>query len=188
VASGGCFDLGSSNQHCGSCAKACAANEECRSSLCVPTSCSPACERGNSCDVAQNKCLCNGGAACLSPNFCCASGCTNRLSDPLNCSVCGNNVSPNLCCGGVPTPHTTSNCSACGASCACGELCCNGLEGWKCIAQDGKHCGGCNSVCPLSGNLPPVCCPGCCCDDPMFCSAGTCPDLVCPASLCGSTR
>ncbi|MCZ7686667.1 MAG: hypothetical protein M5U28_51130 [Sandaracinaceae bacterium] len=80
------------------------------------------------CDVA-----CTGGQAC------CASGCSDTNTDPMNCGGCGTACTGEICsngrccpagqiyCGGASciVPSTNASCGACGRTCPGGLSLCN---------------------------------------------------------------
>jgi hypothetical protein len=178
---GGCFDLTSDHDHCHQCAMACGATEQCKNGSCTPTDCNPPCGNGNTCDPNTFTCKCGGAAGCADPQFCCGQVCTDRHSDPANCSTCGNDVSPNLCCNGTSTAHNEANCLGCGKLCPTNQLCCSGgVAGFSCVASDASNCGTCGNMCGKrtgggQGQLA-VCCG---CGATAACSFGACTLQVC---------
>jgi hypothetical protein len=135
----GCFDLSNGPEHCGACNNPpCAPGQMCQMGMCAASSCNPACDHGNSCVSGQ--CLCNGNPGCTGNLYCCgSSGCVDLLSDPNNCTKCGNACAPQpLCCGGVCKSYSTSDCGQCGNNC-------NGVQ--CCLCLNPPSCG---KVCPLA--------------------------------------
>jgi hypothetical protein len=127
--SGGCFDVSTGPQHCGSCtAGPCPDTQACVLGHCITNSdgCQPQCQNGNACVNGQCACKGNpdGGKACAVGLTCCDSGCVNLRNDPNNCNSCGNACKPDpLCCDGTCKPISTDNCGACGNECDTKSCC-----------------------------------------------------------------
>jgi hypothetical protein len=154
---GGCFDLSSDQNHCGSCTTPCTSTQQCIMGMCHQTGCNPACTNGNTCDPTTLKCMCGIDTGCVDPLFCCGGVCVNKLTDPRNCGQCGSDVRPKLCCNGQATAHDENHCASCENVCTATELCCRQNGDWTCVASDEKNCGACGNICPLTA---PLCC-GC---------------------------
>jgi hypothetical protein len=184
---GGCFDLSSNHDHCGQCTRACQSTEMCTGGNCMQSACNPPCStaNGNVCNPQTLTCVCGNSTGCTGTNFCCGGVCVDRSTDVRNCGSCGTDVRPNLCCNSVSTPHDAINCTACGAGCSLGQLCCSGANGgFACVAGDASpNCGACGVTCggALTDGFKTglgTCCQGCN-GGPGFCSMGSCP--LCPA-------
>jgi hypothetical protein len=116
---------------------------------------------------------CQQGICCAAGQTNCGGTCTNLLTDPNNCDVCGN-VCPGTpgvctngsCCGAgliscksqCVNPQTDpQNCGGCFNQCASGQSCTNGgccttgllFCGGACVNanNDANNCGGCGNVC-----------------------------------------
>ncbi len=105
-----CFDLQRSQQHCGTCELACAANEMCRAGECVLD-----------CPVTGGYADCGG------------TQCATLGADPANCGACGNAcAAAEVCSCGVcqaacdDLNASNANCGACGVACAGTQICCCG--------------------------------------------------------------
>jgi len=154
-----CFNLQSSQQHCGTCEIACAATELCRSGECVLD------------------CPATGGYA-----DCGGTQCASLNSDPANCDACGHACgATEVCSCGVCAPAcddlntSTANCGACGTACTGTMVCCCGAcaeppcpttcpmvpiddqlecgaDSRACVDARGDlfHCGTCETACTLT--------------------------------------
>lgn len=132
--SDGCADLQTNDQHCGSCAKACAAGQRCENGACVcdakscPTGCcdGSSCKRGTSpgacgnngepCHLCQSGETCpDGTCVCASAVICSGSGCCASADD-----VCDLN---DQCC--TPATCQAGQCGTtddgCGGPLDCGD-------------------------------------------------------------------
>jgi hypothetical protein len=140
--SGGCFDVSTGPDHCGSCeAGPCQQGQECVMGRCVASTdgCKPQCQDGNQC--VNGTCVCkgnqaDGGAACSGGLTCCGdSGCVDLRSDPKHCNSCGNACKPDpLCCDGACMPNNTDHCGACDVKCDT-KSCCP-----PCLISGGYQC------------------------------------------------
>lgn len=122
-----CVDLMNDPNNCGMPGRRCdAASEDCVAGVCTARAC-PA-----------------EGSPCSGSESCCESGCTDLMTDPMNCGMCGLACTPGeTCSGGMcrcgtevcvrPTPPTFFG------DAPCGEMCCEG----RCIPVDETHCGSC---------------------------------------------
>jgi hypothetical protein len=123
-------------------------------------------------DEAKNLCI----GECRRGNARCESSCTRPGSPPPLGSTCVGDVCTcppgQTACGGRCVNPTTdsTNCGACGVSCAVGATCITGacsclsgetLCGGRCVdlTTDPKNCGKCGFTC--SNPIAPVCCAGC---------------------------
>jgi hypothetical protein len=174
---GGCFDLSSDHNHCGSCTMPCSSTQQCITGICQQTGCSPPCTNGNTCDANTVTCLCGGNAGCTDPNFCCGTSCVDKMNDPRNCGGCNNDVRPNLCCGGHATPNDELNCGMCGTACTAAQFCCRVNGNFTCVQNDAKNCGGCDTKCPPADRPLAISC--CACG-----RTGSC-QITCPACAGG---
>jgi hypothetical protein len=157
-----CVSLDSDTSNCGKCGVECPGSAaSCISGTCLCGSVK--------CKPTQVCSKCEGiGCKGLSP-FCCPQDqpvqclpgyCTNIVTDPTNCGVCGN-VCAGKCCFSVccnpsesccegnctDTLHDPDNCGQCGRACTGQEICVGG----QCVkipnlCQPGKRCPACN--CP----------------------------------------
>lgn len=182
-----CVDLRNSNEHCGTCDHACAAEETCIAGECQP------------------ECSCGGLA--------CGGQCVDNRSDPSNCGTCGTVcTSPSVCadgacvaacppgttaCGGACAylDHSVDHCGACDTPCANLEVCAasactlnpcafgDRFCDCMCVPPSEANCADCGDVCDTGF----TCCPrlwteGYICVDlmsnPEYC--GTC-STMCPA-------
>jgi outer membrane protein assembly factor BamB len=170
-----CFDLTSSNAHCGSCAVTCTTGTSCLSGVCCATgsvNCSGTCAATatdvNNCGGCAIKCTApTGGTTSCAASVCkpactsgtlCGSACIATASDVNNCGACGTKCTP-------PTGGTTSCAlSVCKPACTSGTLC-----GSACIAtaSDVNNCGACGVTCAIGAS----------------CTAG-----VCSAAACTTTN
>jgi hypothetical protein len=159
---GGCVQLQTDPMNCGSCGRACAANDLCSAGACVPAGC-PAgfadcdatgdCETnvvsdtrhcgscGNACSMANGNPLCMAGQCgiiCWNGYANCdlnaANGCETSLGEVANCGACGRPCY---------APHATVQC-ACGT---CTIVAC--LPGRR--DADGSVLNGCEANCLPSG-------------------------------------
>jgi hypothetical protein len=136
-----CVDVSSDPAHCGACDKSCNNGESCVMGMCQATPCPPICSlNGNQCNGGM--CQCNGGTPCTGGDFCCPSGCTNRLSDPNNCGQCGRKCGTNqLCCNGTCEDRGPRHCVTCGDNCIncciCGAQTTCGGVGEPCLICTG---------------------------------------------------
>ena len=96
-----CFDLQTDRNHCGSCDRACAANENCQHGTCTTCQkdlCGAACvdtrTDPNNCGDCGNVCAfdkaCIGGYCGPCQGTMCGSWCVDLQSDPNDCGQCGN--------------------------------------------------------------------------------------------------
>jgi hypothetical protein len=176
---GGCFDLSADHGNCGQCGHACGGASQCIQGSCVQTGCSPPCTNGNSCDPTTLQCVCSGSSnACSGNTTCCAgSGCFDLSSTQTNCGTCGNDVTPDFCCGGTRTPHGNNNCTGCGQACSFGSICCADPNGkFGCVTNDVNNCGACGNTCPPRTNMLQIMC--CACGPQGMCSQ------LCPVGPC----
>jgi hypothetical protein len=115
------------------------------------------------------------GEACATGQVACASGCTDPMSDPANCSSCGHAcpatetclggsctcvVGQTVCASGCSdTSSDPANCGRCGNACPADEACTNGSCGCPTAGQifcgnsctnpvtDSANCGQCGHTC-----------------------------------------
>ena len=82
------------------------------------------------------------GSPCAFTDTCCASGCSNLQTDPLNCGSCGNQ------CGGDSHCDSGICIYTCEPTCTDGTLpgCCS--TGCTDLFLDPFNCGACDVVCP----------------------------------------
>ncbi len=106
---------------------------------------------------------CNIGSQCCSGG-CCHGTCTD-LGTTSNCGACGHScASGQGCCGGTCTDlNTNSNCGSCGHACGTNQICCNGT----CSTPCNGIC--CNGTC-LTNNNGETCVTNCTTD--TDCSSG----------------
>jgi hypothetical protein len=120
---GGCFDPSNDPNHCGDCVTKCNNGDACVLGHCVTTPCNPPCTNGNLCVGGQ--CRCNGSGACDGTQTCCADGCKDLTSDPMNCNMCGHKCDAgSYCCSGTCTKPDDNNCTGCKMGCTGGTSCC----------------------------------------------------------------
>lgn len=177
---GGCVDLQSDFNNCGSCAEFC-------DGTCNAGDCRDACD--NQCDPSANE-------------VCCGGLCVDTMTDMSNCGSCENVcnsegadacvngsckcgslgqcdvASMSFCCDSQCAFYATdfNNCGGCGAGFACtiGETC----DGGNCLCGTGPACGSTQSCCDQScvdTNTPQYC--GSCtnaCGTNEGCYSGTC--------------
>ena len=152
-----CFDLTSSNAHCGSCAVSCATGTTCLASICCATgsvNCSGACVTTasdvNNCGGCAIKCAApTGGSASCTASVCkavcptgtslCGSACVATASDVNNCGGCA------IKCAAPTGGSASCTASVCKAVCPTGTSLC----GSACVAtaSDVNNCGGCATKC-----------------------------------------
>lgn len=141
-----------------------------------------------------NGVCCPAGTACLSGV--CTADCngiaTNILSDPSNCSTCGNTCTGTTpaCCGGAckDLSNDNNNCSTCGNVCATGASCIAGT----CACPAGQvictgscvntqtnvnNCGACGTVCATVANGSAGCVAGVCVVASCNAGFGNCDNL-----------
>ena len=146
---GGCVDIASDPQNCGSCGNICGAGQSCQVAVCrcqggladCGTGCLSLSSNHDNCGACNNVCgpteVCNRSACsaqCDAGLTNCNGGCTNPLNDPLNCGTCGT-----MCSAG-------QTCSAGSCVCSNGSPVCNGL--CTSVMTDVNNCGTCGNVCP----------------------------------------
>ena len=189
--SGTCVNTTTDSHNCGSCGKACAANQTCSNGTCVNTSCTG---EGNTCTQSSDCCSgnCSNGVCCASGSTNCSGTCVNTTTDNNNCGSCGYPCPSGLVC--VSGSCKCSSGTLCNGTC-CSGTCCSG----SCVDTntDSSNCGSCGHVCPSNqicsggqcgcsdGRTP--CASGHCCLSgySVCCSDGYC----CPSSLpvcCGN--
>jgi len=184
-----CVDTGSDPSNCGGCGIACGAGEICQAAIfnpaqgtCVPTSC-----QAQSNDAV---CVLDAGQG----NCCADAGCTDLLTDPSNCGLCGQSCPTDagfvcsngscllfndlgnevLCDGGVfdcpPGWVCSSHSSTCQPDCS--------------ASPDGVVCGASIASTPFADALS-ICCNHRCVDvgaDPANC--GSCGSACAPGQTC----
>lgn len=163
-----CSDLKTNAQDCGTCGKACGANQICSNGSCQSSTCASG---QTLCDVYGTRscidlksdarncglcgAICNDGMSCKAGNCACPTGtasCGGRcvtpssfLSDDNNCGKCGNScgISGLVCNNGVCSRPIV---------CASGQTKC----GTQCVdlKADPTNCGTCGSVCRLANGTP----------------------------------
>ena len=136
-AGGGCTNILTDPQNCGTCGTVCSSNLACVDGHCEATSC-----------VGQpNQSPCGTGAA----SECCSSVCVDSQSDPSNCGGCGVHCSgtetcqSGLCGFSACTPAIQGDpCHLPGEPYYSGDCC-----GTSCVdtTSDPANCGGCNLAC-----------------------------------------
>lgn len=145
----GCYDLGSSNEHCGSCDTKCTGGASCAAGSCVcgddRTRCGDWCvdldKDASHCGGCNHACgddhVCLGGTCFLAPcpdeKEHCGDLCVDPKTDNQNCGGCGH-----ACTGG-------SSCWLGDCVCPAGEDRCE--EQCVDLATDPKHCGECGHDC-----------------------------------------
>ncbi len=115
---------------------------------------------------------CNTSSQCCSGG-CCHGTCTN-LSTTSNCGACGHTcASGQGCCGGTCTDLTTpQNCGTCGHACGANQTCQNG----QCISTC-PSLPACNDTCPCDASQCQTCQGGSCvstCTSEQVCQSGNC--------------
>ncbi|HUB07500.1 MAG TPA: hypothetical protein VMB50_10890 [Myxococcales bacterium] len=142
----------------------CPAGTRCTGASCLPTTCD-ASEQG------QFECANPSGGPGL--GTCCESSCTDRLSDPQNCGVCGNvcpagsfcsyGSCPAISCAGAPSGTACVLASGGQGSC-CNDSCVD-------TTSDPQNCQYCGFICPTGATCNgSLCSSGCTADS---CPAGT---------------
>ncbi len=183
---------------------------------CVACAADAHCPAGSLCGM-NGECVpgCNDAHACPAGEACCGGSCRRTQTDVMNCGTCATvcagrpNASPACTTGACTTPCAmgfadcdgnttngcesalsgTTNCGACGASCAgatpvcvatptggfaCGSGCDTGqvrCPGGPCVdtRTDPSHCGACGRACGFGPNAAATCTAGVC---GLTCSAG----------------
>lgn len=187
---GGCYDLGTSREHCGACDTACGTGEVCSEGTCAV-----------SCPTGQMEC----GGGCFdtqtSSQHCGACGTECAAGEVCNagrCDVaCGAGL--NECSGGCFDFQTDrAHCGSCTKVCGAGQVCSSGrceascggdtptLCGDACVNTDNNraHCGDCVTSCEAGE----VCVEGSCetsCPDTQIECDGVCVDPNSDRVHCG---
>src|SRR6202042_525278 len=91
-------------KNCGMCGNFCTAPATCTGGMC------------------QTPPLCNGQPACTGGEQCCATGCSNTVTDPKNCGMCANACAPGDTC--VASACVTPTMCNGGPACPTGDTCC----------------------------------------------------------------
>jgi len=178
---GGCVDLATDSNNCGSCRQRCAPQESCINGSCeCPqplTACDDACF-----DLQRSVLHCGGCGNACPPGKTCQAGqclCAPGLAD------CGDH------CANLGTDE--DDCGACGQSCRLFEFCSAGQcqcqgdftacdRGCTDTGSDARHCGGCGMACGAGER----CREGSCECEPGFdACGGTCVDMRHDVEHCG---
>lgn len=165
-----CVRLETDSLNCGRCGRSCGPGGRCVAGECVTTSCSPPCDESGP-----------------RPD-CCGEVCTNFLTDPDNCGLCGNRCEMPLAdrcmeSGGV------GRCSCAGRpACGVGQQCCS--DGCRSVAVDSVNCGECGHRCATGESCRDGVCgcglTGAPCPDGWTCCRGECIDTQNDDTNCGA--
>lgn len=161
---GGCVNLQTDDNNCGSCWNACGDGVSCINGLCV--------------DACNNM--------CVDGQLCCNGVCTDVMTNTFNCGSCGNacNVS-----GSEPTASgCTNGYCTCGGSAECtdGRVCCG--ASCKNLQTDPTNCGSCGKQCAQGescNNGVCECSPGVSCGTNEACCSGSCYNINTDNNNCG---
>jgi hypothetical protein len=152
LCNGACTNITTDVNNCGGCGNACPTGQPCVQGFCGGISCAD--------PNAPTQCaavFAGGGAT---------DECTNLMTDPFNCSLCGE-ICPS---GGVCVSGLCDTCL--------GKLNCND----SCIdrTSDANNCNGCGNTCPNGETCQAGTCPGVVCNDPNtpnLCNNNQCVNL-----------
>jgi len=170
VCGGGCVNLTSDNQNCGTCGRDCGKGLYCcNGECCLLILCR---EHETKCGASNMSCTdlqtdtFSCGACGVKCSFeppletCCNGTCRNLQMDSSSCGTCGHKCSSGqVCCAGNCMDPAVNSCQ-CEPSCPAGQTCCNRT----CVdlMTDDENCGMCGNAC----------------DNPMyareFCRTGMC--------------
>ncbi len=171
---GGCTNLNTDANNCGSCGARCAPGQTCCGGTCI--------------DILSDNANCGAcGAACPDGHDC-VNGVCYAPADP--CEACPGNDLSNYCCDGVCLDllNDVQNCGGCGLDCFAGQICCDGV----CLdpLDDDQNCGGCGVVCNDNENCVNGVCqqPGPCdaCQADEVCCEDMCVDILSNDDHCGA--
>jgi streptogramin lyase len=185
-----CVNLQTESRHCGTCGRACAANELCQAGACVlncpagQRQCGSACidlqsDRAHcgTCDVAcASGQVCSGGAcqtSCAMGTTSCSGSCRDLQTDRANCGACGTACAAGQVCSA----------GSCQVSCGAGTTTCTGV--CRDLQTDRANCGACGTACSAGQ----VCSAGMCqvsCGASLSDCGGSCRDLQSDRANCGA--
>jgi len=135
---GTCYNLRTNSLHCGTCTTPCPAGFSCRSGQCTPPA--PAGPTLAPPPVTTATAPLPTDSPCGRGETLCSGACTNLMTDPVNCAVCGRTCAMGeKCLDG-----------RCGPMCSGTTTFCNGI--CSNLKTDMNNCGSCGTVCP---KIPP---------------------------------